>query len=58
MAIIVSNIKTGLNQGREDIFRIACRTAHLNREQVKEIYLVKSSVDARKRDQIHIVSSV
>ena len=58
MAIIVSNIKTGLNQGREDIFRIACRTAHLNREQVREIYLVKSSVDARKRDQIHIVSSV
>lgn len=58
MAIIVSNIKSGLNQGREDIFRIACRTAKLSAEQVQEIYLVKSSVDARKKNNIHIVSSV
>ncbi len=58
MAIIISNIKTGLNKSREGIFETACKAARLTRDQVQEIYLVKSSVDARKKNNIHIVSSV
>ena len=58
MAIIVSNIKTGLNKDREGIFETARRAAKLKPEQIEAMYLVKSSVDARKKSNIHIVSSV
>lgn len=58
MAILVSNIKTGLNQGQDDIFEAARRSAKLERRQIKGIFLVKSSVDARKKEKIHLVSSV
>ncbi len=58
MAIIISNIKTGLNKSREDILDTARKAARLKPEQVQESYLVKSSVDARKKNNIHIVSSV
>ena len=58
MPIIISNVKTGLGLGREGIFEVARKAARLKPEQIKEIYLVKSSVDARKKNNIHIVSSV
>ena len=58
MSIIVSNVKTGLNKDREGIFETARRTAKLKPEQIEAMYLVKSSVDARKKSNIHIVSSV
>lgn len=58
MSIIVSNIKTGLGKDREGIFETARRTAKLKAEQIEAMYLVKSSVDARKKSNIHIVSSV
>lgn len=58
MALIVSNIKTGLGKDREGIFETARRTAKLKPEQIEAMYLVKSSVDARKKSNIHIVSSV
>ncbi len=58
MAIIISNIKTGLNKSREDILDTARKVARLKPEQIQESYLVKSSVDARKKNNIHIVSSV
>ena len=58
MSIIVSNIKTGLNKDREGIFETARRAAKLEKSQIEAMYLVKSSVDARKKSNIHIVSSV
>ncbi len=58
MAIIVSNIKTTLEQGREDIFEAARKTARLSFRDIETQYLVKTSVDARKKDRIHMVSSV
>lgn len=58
MAIIISNIKTGLQHDRNFIFEVATKTAKLNPKQIKDIYLVKSSVDARKKNNIHLVSSV
>ena len=58
MAILVSNIKTGLGRSREEIFAAARRAAGLKAEQVQAAYLVKSSVDARKKNNIHLVSSV
>jgi len=58
MAILVSNIKTGLGATQEEIFAKAVKTAKITPEQVKKIYLVKTSVDARKQNNIHFVSSV
>lgn len=58
MAIIVSNIKTSLEQGIPEILEAGRRLARVKAGEVERLYLVKSSVDARKRSQIHLVSTV
>lgn len=58
MAIIVSNIKTSLEQGIPEILEAGRRQARVKAGEVERLYLVKSSVDARKRSQIHLVSTV
>lgn len=58
MAILVSNIKTGLGKAQPEIFALAMKMAKVGKNQVKNICLVKTSVDARKQSNIHLVSSV
>lgn len=60
MAIIVSQVKVKLEQaaGREQLFAAAAKTARLRPQEIKRAYLVKTSVDARKQDNILLVSSV
>ena len=60
MAIIVSQIKTKLeeSQDKEKIIAAARKAAHLKESEIKKAYIVKSSVDARKKEHILIVSSV
>lgn len=60
MAIIVSQIKTPLESGSDQnrIFAAALKTARLHRDEVEQTYLVKSSIDARRQEQIYLVSSV
>lgn len=60
MAIIVSQIKTALEDSSdiEKIMEAARKTARLHRDEIERAYLIKSSVDARKRENIMLVSSV
>ena len=60
MAIIVSQVKVKLEQaaGREQLFAAAAKTARLRPQEIERAYLVKTSVDARKQDNILLVSSV
>lgn len=60
MAIIVSQVKVKLEQasGREQLFAAAAKTARLRQQEIERAYLVKTSVDARKQDNILLVSSV
>ncbi len=60
MAIIVSQIKTPLESGSDPnrIFTAALKTARLHRDEIEQAYLVKSSIDARRQEQIYLVSSV
>lgn len=58
MAIVVTQIQTGLEQTKEEILELARKTAKLRPEEIKGAFIVKSSIDARKQDRIHLVSSV
>lgn len=64
MAIIVSQIKTALSQFEsQEVFEkkaieSARKTAKIHTEEIARAYLTKSSVDARKKEQIYLVSSV
>ncbi|MBP0990442.1 MAG: hypothetical protein J5874_04630 [Oscillospiraceae bacterium] len=57
MAIIVSDIRLGIDEPEEYAFDEACRRLNIKRSQADRIYLVKSSVDARKKE-ISFVYSV
>lgn len=60
MAIIVSQVKTKLqeSQYQEKILEEARKTAKIKANEIEKAYLIKSSVDARKKENILIVSSV
>ena len=59
MAIIVSQVKVKLEQasGREQMFAAAAKTARLRPQEIERAYLVKTSVDARKQDNIRPLST-
>lgn len=56
MAIIVSQIKTGLEQPREYAITHAARELHLSNNEIKTSKIYKTSVDARH--EVNFVSSV
>lgn len=60
MAIIVSQVKIKLEEaaGHAQLFAAARKQAHLHPSEIEKEYLVKTSVDARKQDNILLVSSV
>ncbi len=60
MAIIISQIKTALedSEQQDKIIESARKAARIRQDEVKRAYLVKSSIDARKKDNILLVSSV
>ena len=58
MPIIVSEIKTSLSDAKEVIFNKALKSLKLSYKDVSSIEVYKTSLDARKRDNIHFVNSV
>lgn len=58
MAIIVSQIETTLEQTNDEILEKARKLIRVKKEDIRGIYLLKSSVDARRKDRIRIISSV
>jgi|APHig6443717497_1056834.scaffolds.fasta_scaffold30538_1 uncharacterized protein len=58
MPIIVTEIKTSLDTKKEDIISIAVKSLDLNLNMIKFIDIYKTSLDARKQNDIHFVNSV
>ncbi len=58
MAIIVPNISIGLNEPKQAAIDTALKKLGLAQRDIQKAYIVKSSVDARKREQIKLVYSV
>ena len=58
MPIIVSEIKSSLSDGKDVIFNKALKSLKLSYKDVSSIEVYKTSLDARKRDNIHFVNSV
>jgi hypothetical protein len=58
MAIIVSQVKSRLDETKEEIVFKTLKRLKLNPKDVASAELYKTSLDARKRDNIHFVNSV
>lgn len=58
MPIIVQNIKTPVGASKEEIISSAIKLFGIKNSDILSAGIYKSSVDARKREDIHFVSSV
>ncbi len=58
MPLIIKNIKTPITATHEEILSKGIKSVKLSRERIVSWGLHKSSLDARKREDIHFVSSV
>ncbi len=58
MAILVQNITTGLENAEQRAFEKALCLLGIPQSRVKDIYISKSSVDARRRGNIRLVFTV
>ncbi len=58
MPIIVMNIRSEVGADNNAIIAKACKAVSLNRKDIIGAQIHKSSLDARKRSDIHLVSSV
>ncbi len=58
MPIIIKNIKTPITADHAEIISKALKSVKLSKERVMSSGVHKSSLDARKREDIHLVSSV
>lgn len=58
MAVIIMNISSPVGEDEKSIIASAIKSVSLKESQVLSSGIYKSSLDARKRDNIHLVSSV
>lgn len=58
MAVIISQVRTGINADHEEIVSAALKRVGLSRNSVYKASVYKSSIDARDNSRISIVSSV
>lgn len=58
MSLILQNVKTAVGASKDEIISSAIKLFGIKRNDVRSAGIYKSSVDARKREDIHFVSSV
>jgi len=58
MAIIVTNIKAGISESADSVIRKAAARASVSLKNIIKSEIYKTSLDARKRTDIHFVHSV
>lgn len=58
MPIIIMNIRSEVGADKDAIIAKACKAVLLNKKDVTSAHIHKSSLDARKRSDIHLVNSV
>ena len=58
MAIYLNNIKTALQESAEKALETARKKLGVPQNRIVRAYLVKTSIDARKRSNLHFVHTV
>ena len=58
MPIIIMNIRSEVGAEKEAIIRKACKAVSLDKMDIISAEIHKTSLDARKRSDIHLVNSV
>ena len=58
MALLISNIRVGLEEDREDCIQKAILAAGLDASQIRRSWIAKRSLDARKQDRISFLYTV
>ncbi|WP_040197726.1 NAD(P)/FAD-dependent oxidoreductase [Candidatus Soleaferrea massiliensis] len=58
MALIVSNVHAALTEGKDAVVERAARKAGLKAAQIERAYIVKESVDARRKDAVRLCYTV
>lgn len=58
MPIILRNLKTPITASKDDVVKSAIKKLRISESEVISAGIYKSSLDARKREDIHFVSSV
>ena len=58
MPIILRNLKTPITESKDDVVKSAIKKLRISESEVISAGIYKSSLDARKREDIHFVSSV
>ena len=58
MPIIINQISSSLNAGEEEITEKAHNYAHIDKRRTLKCKIHKTSLDARKQNDIHFVHSV
>ncbi len=56
--ILVRNVKTALGQPESESVALACRKLKVRPEEIRDAYVIKTSLDARKRGHVVKVSTV
>lgn len=54
----INNLKIRKNLSNDEIFEIAFKKFHINKDDVIEMYISKKSIDARKKDDVHYTYSI
>lgn len=58
MPILISDVKVSLKTEKETVLKLALRRVPVEKNSVKRCEIYKTSLDARKRDNIHFVHTV
>lgn len=58
MPILISDIKVSLKTDKENVLKLALKRVPVQRSSIKRCEIYKTSLDARKRDNIHFVHTV
>ncbi|MBE6836982.1 MAG: hypothetical protein E7509_03155 [Ruminococcus sp.] len=58
MPVLIGEIKAHLKADRESVLRLALKRVPLPKDEIKRCEIYKTSLDARKRDNIHFVHTV
>ena len=58
--IIIKTLNVNIydNLSNEEVLDIACKKNHVNKQDVSKWYIVKKSVDARNKEDVHFVYSI
>lgn len=58
MSILIHSIKTSIHEDRQEAVRKAIRLLGISEDSVQSAHIVKTSLDARKRTDVHFIHSV